>query len=91
MENELNMVTGGDIDQTSLDSRVLKDYGLIDSHYSEAQLMIHWVKYSAKVDAAWAKIGITCVTCPFYANRYYNKDGKRISWEMAWYILCNHK
>ena len=88
MENEMNMVTGGDFWETSDDSCALKHHGYMDESFSPAELMAHWIKNSAKVDQGWAKVGITCVTCPFGANRYY-KDGKQISQNLAWYILYN--
>ena len=86
MENKLNMVAGGNMFQTSDDSAELYDARLLDDVYCVARLMCHWVEYSGKVDAAFAKAGITSVTKPFASNQYF-KDGKEISEDLAWYIV----
>ena len=78
MENKLNMVTGGDFAQSGFDSRVLHSAGYMDEDRDTFDLMFHWNKESPKVDAGWAKAGITCVTCPFGNNRYY-MNNKRIA------------
>lgn len=82
MENRLNMVTGGSFDETSIDSQALYFKGFMDEQFDVSDLVFHWLSESAKVDAGWAKAGITCVTCPFYSNRYYIKN-KRISRDTA--------
>ena len=85
-ENKLNMVAGGDMLQTADDSTVLYHAGLLDEEYGAGGLMIHWVEYSGKVDAAFAKAGIRSVTKPFGSNQYY-RDGKEITQDLAWYIV----
>lgn len=86
MENELNTVTGGYMMETSDDSFELQKDGYMDHSYILGELMIHWVDYSAQVDAGWAKAGITSVSKPFGSNRYF-KDGKEISRELALYMI----
>ena len=86
MDNKLNMVTGGDFDETAWDSWALYRKGLIDKRYGTADMVFHWVTNSAKVDAAWSKAGIRCLSKPISSNRYY-KDGKEISHDLALYLL----
>ena len=78
MENKLNMVTGGTIDQTIFDSNALYSKGYMDEEVGSFDITFHWNTASPKVDAGWAKAGITCVTCPFGNNRYY-MNNKRIA------------
>ena len=86
MDNKLNMVTGGDFDETAWDSWALYRKHLIDHRYSTAEMVFHWVKYSAEVDSAWNKAGIRCLSKPFKSNQYF-KDGKEISHDLALYLL----
>ena len=85
-EKELNMVNGGFIDETAYDSWALYDHKYMEHSFSIAQMAFNWIKDSAKVDEGWAKAGITSVTRPFSANKYF-KDGKEISEDMAWYMI----
>lgn len=78
MEKELNMVTGGNIIETSTDSYLLYDAGYMSEMYTEGDLAFNWVEDSAKVDEGWSKVGVTCVSNIAYFNEYY-KDGKKIS------------
>ena len=82
MEKELNMVTGGNFEETSLDSQALCFEGFMDEQFDVSDLVFHWLRDSAKVDTGWAKAGITCVTCPFYSNRYY-VNNRRITRDTA--------
>ena len=77
-ENELNMVTGGYMDETADDSQALYYVGLMKEQFSFWELLFHWCKDSAKVDKAWARAGITSVTRPASYNSYYY-NGKKIS------------
>ena len=78
-DNKLNMVTGGNFGQTAFDSQALHFKGYMDEEFSEWDMIFHWVKNSAKVDAGWARAGIRCVTVPFAGRNQYYKDGKSIS------------
>ena len=78
MNEELNMVAGGNIFETSTDSYLLYNAGYMSDMYTEADLIFNWVKYSADVDAGWSKAGVTCVSKVAYGNEYYY-DGKKIS------------
>ena len=86
MDNKLNMVNGGFIDETAYDSWALYDKKYMDHSFSIADMTFHWLTNSAKVDEGWAKAGITSVTRPFSPNHYY-KNGKEISQDMAWYMI----
>lgn len=77
-DEQLEQVAGGVIAQTSDDSQFLYDYGLVDDWHSQTTMTFHWDSYSKAVDAGWAKAGITSVTSPWVANRYYI-NGKEIS------------
>ena len=77
-DEELDNVAGGSIGQTSGDSKILYDYGLMDKYFGNIPAMFYWKSKSAEVDAGWAKAGITCVTKPFGNNQYFI-NGKEIS------------
>ena len=85
-EEELNMITGGDLLETEEDSAALRAAGYMEHEYSVGHLMFNWISDSAQVDAGWKKAGITSVTKPFGANRYY-KDGKEISEDLALFMI----
>ena len=78
MKNELNMVTGGDVVDTAVDSQALYYKGLMDEQFFFLDMLFNWCKDSAKVDAGWAKAGIRSVTRPTDSNEYYY-NGKKIS------------
>ncbi len=79
-DEELEKISGGDIGDTSDDSKFLYEYGLVDTWHRELHTIFFWKSDSAAVDAGWAKAGITCVTnpTPLSYNKYF-KDGKEIS------------
>ena len=81
-DEELEKVAGGYINQTTGDSEILYDYGLMDKYFNTVSVTLYWKSKSAAVDAGWAKAGITCVTKPFGDNQYF-KDGKEISRDEA--------
>ena len=90
MENKLNMVVGGSMEDVTEDSDALYRKGFLDCEYGNGELIFHWVEDSAKVDAAWKKaLGITCVSKPFYSNQYF-KDGKEITHNLAYYMLTGY-
>jgi len=90
-DEELDQVAGGTIGETAGDSQILYDHGLMDNHYGSIPVMFYWKSKSAEVDAGWAKAGITCVTVPMGANKYF-KDGKEISRREAFdYVKANFK
>ena len=82
-EEELNKVAGGNMFETQDDSLALSSTGYLDRDYSVGELLFHWVEYSARIDAAWAKAGITSVTKPFGSNQYFIK-GEEITRDDAW-------
>ena len=86
MDNELNMVAGGTPYETAIDSQALCFKGFMDEQFTEWDLVFNWCTDSAKVDAGWAKAGITSVTRPWNYNRYYYK-GKRISRDDAMKLI----
>jgi len=85
-DEELDNVAGGTIGETAGDSQILYDHGLMDNHYGSIPVMFYWKSKSAEVDAGWAKAGITCVTVPMGANKYFAGD-KEISRREAFDIV----
>ena len=87
-DEQLEQVAGGDMQETEIDSHLLYDYGLISKWSNETYLLFHWKSSSAKIDSAWAKAGITCVTSPWAweGNKYF-AGSKQISREEAVKIL----
>ena len=81
-DEELEQVTGGNIGQTTSDSMILYDHGIMDTWHSNLHFIFHWKSASKEVDEAWSKSGITCCTVPFGTNKYW-KDGNQISREEA--------
>ena len=86
MENKLNMVTGGDVYDTAVDSQALYFKGYMNEQFDFTDLLFRWIDNSKKVDEGWARAGITSVTCFNDYNRYY-KDGKRISRKTAMKLI----
>ena len=85
-DNELEQVVGGNIGQTSYDSKVLYDHGLMDTWYGNDGLVFGWKSKSAAVDEGWSRAGITCYTSPFCPNRYW-VSGREISRQQAFDIV----
>ena len=86
IDKELNMVNGGTFGQTAFDSQALHFKGYMDEEFSAWDMVIHWIKNSAKVDAGWARAGIRCVSSPTGDNSYYI-GGKRISEKAALHYI----
>lgn len=78
----LNTINGGSMGQVTADSELLHKLGLMDEEFGTFDVMFHWESCSEKVDDAWAKIGITCVSFYDY-NNYYYYEGQGISWNDA--------
>ena len=90
-DEELDQVAGGGMPETSEDSKLLYERGLVDDWHGNEHTMFHWNSDSAAVDAGWSKVGITCVTKPFADNLYF-KDGQQISrYEAHKYLKENFK
>ena len=79
---QLDKINGGSIGQVTADSELLHKLGLMDEEFSTFEVMFHWESRSAKVDEAWGKLGITCVSFHDY-NNYYYYEGHGISWDKA--------
>ncbi|MBO4401773.1 MAG: hypothetical protein J5809_08005 [Selenomonadaceae bacterium] len=90
-DDELNQVAGGSSTETSEDSKLLYQCGLIDDWHGEDHTMWIWHSSSKAVDEGWAKAGITCVTkWADPEHNLYFKDGKEISRSEAHeYLLKN--
>ena len=88
-EEQMEMVDGGTFGSTADDSKALYQAGLMDHMYDGFITMFGWKSISEQVDAAWAKIGVTCVTKPMGTNQYFY-EGREISREEA-YTLINQK
>ncbi len=48
MNEELNMLAGGNVFETSTDSYLLYNAGYMSDMFTEADLIFNWVEYSAK-------------------------------------------
>ena len=83
-DEQLEKVAGGSIDETSYDSKLLYEHGLIDDWHGALTTAFHWKSYSAAVDEGWRKAGITCVSTPnIFANNLYYLNGHEISLQEA--------
>ena len=90
-EEELEQVAGGNIGEVIADSKILYSHGLLNEIPKSCALPFTWVSETAKIDEAWSKAGITCVTNKFFDNEYY-RDGKKISRDEARnFISQNYK
>ena len=86
--DQLGKVSGGSEVDTNNDSYMLHKLGLLDAHYGSFDLTFNWASCTAKIEEAWAKLGITCVTNFVCANQYFY-EGKRISRKEAVEIAQN--
>ena len=75
---QLGKVSGGNTVETEKDIKLLTKLGLINEFIGSLDVAFDWENSSAKVDAAWAKVGITCVSKYVYVNEYFYQ-GKSIS------------
>ena len=78
MENELNMVTGGNIAEIAYDSRALHQAGLIDEEFTPEDIEKNYLRDTSIVDWGWKKARITCLVLPILSNQYF-MNGKKIS------------
>lgn len=86
--DQLGIVSGGNEIETQDDSHKLFKLGLLDETYNDGELTFDWERCSSNIDAAWAKVGITCVTRFAYVNLYYY-EGKKITRSEALEIAKN--
>ncbi|MBQ6017421.1 MAG: hypothetical protein IJL19_06015 [Clostridiales bacterium] len=71
--DQLDMVNGGTIGEVADDSKLLHRLGLMDEEYNSFEVIGDWETCSAKVDEAWAKIGVRCISKWGKDNKYsYN-------------------
>ncbi|MBE8953096.1 MAG: hypothetical protein SR1Q7_08130 [Quinella sp. 1Q7] len=90
-DEELSMVAGGTKSETSGDSILLYEHGLMNNWYDQCAIEWRWLSLSPEVDAGWSKAGITCVTKPGSDNEYF-MGGKQISRDEAYnYVKANFK
>ena len=90
-DDELDQVAGGGIPETSNDSKLLYERGLVDDWHGVETTAFRRGSYSEAVDAGWSKAGITCVTKPFKDNQYFI-NGKEISrYEAYNHVKANFK
>ena len=75
---DLETLSGGTIGACEHDSLFLTDIGAMKEKVGAWDLTIHWGSASSKVDAAWNKLGIRCVSHPATDNAYYI-NGKAVS------------
>ena len=86
--DQLGKVSGGNEIETQEDSHKLFKLGLLDEAYGDDDLTFDWLRCSSNIDAAWAKVGITCVTNFVCVNQYYF-EGKKITRTEALEIAKN--
>ncbi len=79
---DLEIVTGGTIGHTDRDGRFLAAIGVMDSEFGTWDTTFHWNSSSKKLDDAWNKVGVRCVSSPVWDNVYYI-NGKPVSRENA--------
>ena len=83
-DEELENVAGGSIDGTVKDARFLYEHGILDDWDGTIETTFYWKSVSKKVDAGWAKAGITCVTKPLvWSDNQYFVGGKEITRDEA--------
>lgn len=75
---DLEFVVGGTIGNSLSDSKFLTAAGVMDGEIGAWDMTFHWNTYSAKVDEAWKKAGVRCVSDPVWDNVYY-VNGKPVS------------
>ena len=85
---QLGIVSGGNEIETQDDSHKLFKLGLLDETYNDGELTFDWDRCSSNIDAAWAKVGITCVTNFVCINKYYF-EGRKITRTEALEIAKN--
>lgn len=77
---ELDLVSGGSYKETSQDTKVLYEYGLVNDEFNKIDTVISWDSVSNMVDKGWEKAGISCITKPYSGNEYkINVKGKYYS------------
>ena len=79
---QLDTISGGLLGDVIDDSVVLHKLGLMDEEFGIIDVTCNWKSSSAKVDAAWAKIGITCCSRPGSENSYFYQ-GRSITGDEA--------
>jgi hypothetical protein len=80
--NQLDTISGGLLGDVIDDSVLLHKLGIMDEEFGIADVTFSWKSCSAKVDAAWAKIGITCCSRPGSENSYFYQ-GRSITGDEA--------
>ena len=86
--DQLGIVSGGNEIETQEDSENLFKLGLLDEAYGDDDLAFDWNRCSSNIDAAWAKVGITCFTNFVCINKYYF-EGRKITRTEALEIAKN--
>ena len=76
-DEELEQVAGGGFRQTIGDDTFLMEFGYMDKKFREYSF--NWVENSAKVDAGWAKAGVTCCTVFGSGDNKYWINGNQVS------------
>ena len=80
--NQLGGISGGNTTETCMDISLFYKLGLITEFIGSLDVAFDWENSSIKVDTAWAKVGITCVSKYVYLNEYYYQ-GKKITRDEA--------
>ena len=80
--NELDIIAGGNCNETANDSFELYERKLIDDHHNALSTLLQWESISDKVDKGWAKAGVHVVTNRIFDNEY-SIDGKKVDRQTA--------
>ena len=85
--DDLDMVNGGNVQNTADDSYFLYNHGLMSTWYNAWELSWwHWEEYSADVDAGWARAGVTYVSKYIGVNEYWY-NGREITQKEAYALV----
>ena len=85
-DEQLEQVAGGGTRQTVGDDTFLTKFGYMEE--GSRDYLFDWIKDSAKVDAGWAKAGVTCCTVFGCGDNKYWINGNEVSRKEAFaYVL----
>ena len=73
-KEELNMVNGGTLSETSEDSQILKKKGYMKFSYDQVMMFLKWREGAKEVAMGWGRAGIKCEPNIISANRYFKND-----------------
>lgn len=72
----------------SKDSKFLQDIGVTPNHWDACYAAFNWQESTTDLEAAWARVGVRCVTHPGDPNEYYI-DGRQVERKSAFSQAMN--